>query len=583
MTLDVELGNQVGYKYKGSDKKYYKDTNKLLYATDGSIVAQLLQDPLLMKYNAVVIDEAHERKIQIDFLLYLLRETIKKRPEFKLIIMSATIDKTIFSNYFKEYDFITIDVGGKRGFPIKSIFLDQPINKTDYLAKGFEIIEQIISNKKEENNDEIPKDIIFFVPSIKETFEICRKMKDNVDDYCVEVYAGMDNEKQIMAQDKDMFKSALNKKRKVVIATNVAESSLTIDGLGYVIDSGFEVGEHFDPTIGSKVLEKKLITKAQVNQRMGRTGRTAPGICYHLYTKDEFNSMNEFPSPAIRISNIYSECLKLLDLEMIQTVDNLRDVLNNFIEPPAEKYIIFATNTLLKLGLTDGTVITPLGKIIANIELDPEAALSVYKSYQLFCANEVMAILAVIEACKGNIGELFIKPDEKKMGGLKKKYDETKNKLGDKTGDHLTLLKIFLHFSKLKKENPEKLNDWLYKNFLKRDPLERAHKYYKKIIYKIKDDMKNLNIEKIKNDDEINKIELGDRILASFYYGYRLNLAYLNRNNKYNSSIADNININRDSFIGMKKEILYNSLLTMSGKTNMLIVSGINNNIQNII
>ena len=584
LTLDVELGNQVGYKYKGSDKKFYKDTNKLLYATDGSIVAQLLQDPLLMKYNAVIIDEAHERKIQIDFLLYLLRETINKRPDFKLIIMSATIDQTIFSNYFKGFDFITIDVGGKRGYPIKSIYLEYPIDRSKYLDKGFEIIEKIIANKKEEQNDETPKDIIFFVPSIKETFEICRKMKDNVDDYCIEVYAGMDNEKQTIAQDKDMFKSAFNKKRKIVVATNVAESSLTIDGLGYVIDSGFEVSEYFDPKIGSRVLEKKLITKAQVNQRMGRTGRTAPGVCYHLYTEEEFNSMNDFPEPAIHTSNIYGECLKLLDLEMVQTVDKLMEVLNNFIEPPANKYVNFAKNTLLKLGLIDGTKITPLGKIIANMELDPEQSLAVYASYQLSCANEVMAILSIIEASKGNIGELFIKPNEN--SGLKKKYDEAKKKLSNKSGDHLTLLKIFLQFSKLKKEGtPEKLNDWLYKSFLKRDPLERAYKYYKKIIYKIKDDIKKLEIpKKIEN---VNQIDLKNRILASFYYGYRLNYAYLNKKGKYNSSLIDNIIIGNDSFITQfdtnKKEILYNDLLTMSGRTNMLIISGISKEIQEIV
>ena len=584
LTLDIELGKEVGYKYKGSDKRYFNDTNKILYATDGTIVAQLLQDPLLMKYNAIIIDEAHERKIQIDFLLYLLKNVVEKRKDFKLIIMSATVDKKIFENYFSGLSFITIDVGGKRGFPIESIFLKQSIDKSQYLEKGFEIIKKIISNKKEENDDTIAKDIIFFVPSIKETFEVCKKMENEKDDFCIEVYAGIDNEKQIMAQDKDIFKSAYNKKRKIVIATNVAESSLTIDGLGYVIDSGFEVSEYFDPILGSKVLEKKLITRAQVNQRMGRTGRTSPGTCYHLYTENEYNNMSEFPAPAIRTSNIYSECLKLLKLPLVETVDKLKTILNNFIEPPTTKYVNYSINILLRLGLIDGEKITELGKIIADIELNPEQSLAVYAGFQLYCFNEVIGIISIIESIKGNIGELFNKPKDE-SGGLKKKFNIAKEKLTVHDGDHLTLLKIFIKYSILRKEKKfDQMNDWLFKNFLKKSALEKAYQYYKRIVYKIKDDMKKIEIKKL--DNNVNDYELKYRILASFAYGFKTNYADLNKNKKYNSMLVDNINISMDSFmnfVDLKKEVVYNDLLTMSGKTNMLVVSGIGNKVNEIL
>ena len=573
LTLDVELGTIVGYKYKGSDKKFYNNKNKLLYATDGTIVSQILQDPLLSKYNSIIIDEAHERKIQIDFLLYLLRNVVLSRKDFKLIIMSATVDKKIFENYFKEIDFKIIDVGGKRGFPIESIFLDTPSN-LKYLEKGFEIINNIISKKEE-------GDIIFFVPSVKETFEICKKFDIQSENFCIEVYAGMDNEKQIIAQDKDIYKSNNNKSRKIVIATNVAESSLTIDGLVYVIDSGYEISEYFDPSIGSRILEKKLISKAQVNQRMGRTGRTSKGICYHLYTKNEFDNMVEYPEPSIRTSNIYSECLKLLNLPMINSVDNLEKVLNNFIEPPDSKYVKYSINILLRLGLIDGEKLTELGKIIGNLELTPEESLSVYASYQLFCFSEVVGIISVIESLKGNISDLFIKinPDSKE---LTSKLKTVKKNLCSSNSDHLTLLKIFITYSKYRKEKKiDELNKWLYSNFLKKDSLIKAYDYYKRIIYKIKDDVRKLELKKL---DSINDYNLKDRILACFVYGFKTNYAYLNRNNKYTTMLAENVSVGNDSFVtGNKKEIVYDNLLTMSGRTNVLIISYVNNKINEIV
>ena len=126
-TLDVTLGKEVGYKFKGSPKEYYNSKNKLVYATDGTIVAQLMKDPLLIDYDAIVIDEAHERKIQIDFLLYLLKETCRKRTEFKLVIMSATVNEKVFGDYFEGMSFKHIEVGGRTNYPIKSHYLTQSV------------------------------------------------------------------------------------------------------------------------------------------------------------------------------------------------------------------------------------------------------------------------------------------------------------------------------------------------------------------------------------------------------------------------------------------------------------------------
>ena len=301
-TLDVEVGKEVGYQYKGSPRDSKSTDTKLLYATDGTIVARLLKDPELKDFDAVIVDEAHERKVQIDFLLYLLRETLKKRPLFRVVIMSATINADLFESYFSKFSFKKIDISGERTYPIQSIFLKSPVRYQEALDEGFKILVTTI------HNDDVSKtgahDILFFVTSSSEAFEMCRKLQeelgkknikltqnDNV--FCVEVFAGMNPDNQKLAQDRDLYKTKGNYGRKVVIATNVAESSLTIDGIKFVIDSGFELKSSYDPDHRARRLDRKLITNAQAKQRMGRAGRTEPGVCYHLYTKNDFDNLME--------------------------------------------------------------------------------------------------------------------------------------------------------------------------------------------------------------------------------------------------------------------------------------------------
>ena len=146
--------------------------------------------------------------------------------------------------------------------------------------------------------------------------------------------------------------------QRIIIATNVAESSLTVDGIKYVIDSGYELLSYYNPDKRGRVLEKGLITQAQAKQRMGRAGRTAPGICYHLYTKDDFeNLMKKFPEPSIRVSNITNETLRLLNIESIESTDNVKKVFLDLIEPPSDKYINVAIKTLFDLDLiTDNKI-----------------------------------------------------------------------------------------------------------------------------------------------------------------------------------------------------------------------------------
>lgn len=571
--LDVKLGDDVGYKFKGAPKRSMKESTKLLFATDGTIVAKLLKDPKLEEYSAVLVDEAHERKVQIDFLLYLLRNTCRLRPEFKVVIMSATVNETVFIDYFKEFDFVHFDVGGETNYPIKSIFLKEPIDAKMYIDEGMKVIKTILSETKD-------GDILFFVTSIQETLDSCKKVMSKDDDksFCIEVFAGMNSTQQELAQSENT-----SGKRKILICTNVAESSLTISNIKYVIDSGYELFNYYDPETNSKVLVKQFITQAQAKQRMGRAGRTGPGTCYHLYTKNDFeNVMRKYPLPGIKVSNVTTECLKLLSLESINNTKNLKDVLNNFIEPPDEKYVNKAIQILQKLGLIENGTINNLGKLVADLQLEPEQGLAIYNAYKLGCIKEVIGIIAMIEASKGNINELFKVPkilDGNEQSGMMKKYMNAKRELTDKNnGDHNTLLKIFNKYKNIKSDsNEKKLDDWLFKNFLKESVLGKANKNYQKI--------KQVSMDKLKayvgtNIDwsELEKHKLSTRIMASLLAGYFLNVIVLKT---YNLNKKNQTKVSKDSFLNFHndvsdletKELLYNEMIMIDSNTNISIVS----------
>ena len=595
-TLDVKIGQEVGYQYKGSDKEGKSEKTKLLYATDGTIVARLLKDPLLTDFDAVIIDEAHERKVQIDFLLYLLRNVVKSRPEFKLVIMSATINEEIFKSYFVEEKFITINVGAKTNYPIESTFLDQRVDPKDFLDKGYDIMKEII--KKDDLNKQGSHDLLFFITSVTEAKKICERIGKDPDliedNLCIEVYSGMDPIKQELAQDKNLFKEKFNKKRKIVLATNVAESSLTIDGIKYVIDSGLEFSSYYDPDLNCKVLERKLITHAQAKQRMGRAGRTESGYCYHLYTKEDFDkNMARFPEPTIRVSNIMGESLKFLAIPEINSFTSLIDIFSKFIEPPREKYIRSAYNNLKTLNLLRDDKITPLGLIINDMGLDPQFALACYAAKRLRCLNEVLGICCLLEAGKNNISEFFRFPNEiikideyssdeekektkNQISSLNKKFLKTREKFNSKYGDLTSLLKIFVElYEKYDKEGhvyTEKVNDIIYRYFLNQDVWFKACKNYDRYSRNIRNTLR--SVEEL--SDLIN-LDMSAKVNACFYMVFKDN--YLEKDNKSykNPKIKlQNIKLSEYSFNYSDKppkELFYIELINNMGKYEISITS----------
>lgn len=582
-TLDVNLGEQIGYKYKGSNTKYMGTSPNILYATDGTIVSKLLSDPLLEGVNAVVIDEAHERKVQIDFMLYLLKNVIENRKDFKLVIMSATVNSEIFKSYFYGYKFEQLDIGSKTNYEIKSIYVERTVDPNKYIEEGMKIIDDIV--KKKETGK--ISDILFFVTAVNETINVCKKLRQlypNIE--CIEIYSGISDETQEKIGKKN------SEKQRIIVSTNVAESSLTIDGIKYVIDSGYELLSYYDPNRRGRVLEKGLITQAQAKQRMGRSGRTAPGICYHLYSKEDFeNNMKKYPEPSIRLSNITTEALKLLNLEKIQTISNLLNLFSKLIEPPRETYIKLALKTLIDLNLITNDKINKLGEFCSNIQLEPEQAIILLYAYQLKCYREVLIILLFSDITKNNMNEIFKNPMDILKGkqkeptyksmleALQNKFREKKNKLSNKYGDHLTLLNIFSKYRNI--ENDNKRREWCNDNFIKYSILNKSNDAYNRLKYRLIGDIKKfIEIEDskeylIKNIEEINNMNLDYRILYSLINGYKLNRGFYNANNKnYRTLYTDNVNITRESTVyNINDNIFYTELFITQNKANLNIVS----------
>lgn len=352
-TLDVELGNIVGYKFRGAPENMSNNDTKLLYSTDGLLLAQILKDKLLSNYNCVIIDEAHERQVPIDLLLYFLKDILKQRPDFKLIIMSATIDAEIFKNFYEKdkIKFCEISISGQSNYPITSIWMkpEDKINFYNYMDIGIAIILKLLEENKY-------GDILMFVTSQKETEIGCNRLKvlcgkqliiTEICDqyYCAEVYSKMSDVNRNLAVSIDEYKNLNAKhKRKVIFATNVAESSITLDGIVYVIDTGLELLSYFDYIKNTQIIEKRYTTQAQIKQRMGRAGRTQTGICYHLYSEDKFNKLTQYPSPNINLTKMNEHFLSFMRYRTYLS-DSI-DLCKNLISPVSPIQIMSAVRYL---------------------------------------------------------------------------------------------------------------------------------------------------------------------------------------------------------------------------------------------
>merc|ERR1719353_1009587 len=450
--LDVELGEEVGYSIRFEDMTGTKTVLK--YMTDGMLLREAMADPLLERYSAVILDEAHERTLATDILFGLIKEVAAQRPDLKLVVMSATLDAGKFQAYFDSAPLMKVP---GRLHPVEIFYTPEP--ERDYLEAAIRTVVQVHLCEPE-------GDILIFLTGEQEIEDACRKTKseiDNLGDKVPDVIVlplystlPMDRQRQIFDPAPPPRGPGLPAGRKIIFSTNIAETSLTIDGIVYVVDPGFAKQKVYNPRIRVESLLVSPISKASAHQRAGRAGRTRPGKCFRLYTEKAFKKeLMEQTYPEILRSNLSSVVLQLKKL-------GIEDLVHfDFMDPPAPETLMRALELLNYLGaLDDDGNLTELGSMMAEFPLDPQLAKMLLYSPQLSCSNELLSITAML-----NTPNPFMRPREAQRAA-----DEAKARFQHVDGDHLTLLNVY-HAWKNNQEAPS----WAYDNFLNQRSMKSAN------------------------------------------------------------------------------------------------------------
>lgn len=444
--MGVKLGNEVGYAIRFEDNTSDKTTMK--YMTDGMLLRELLTEPDLGQYSALMIDEAHERTVPTDIACGLLKDIAKARPDLRLLISSATMDAQKFQKYFDDAPIFNIP--GRR-YPVDIHYTSQP--EANFLAAAITTVFQIHVTQG-------PGDVLVFLTGQEEIEaaeqslqETARKLGSKIPEMIIcPIYANLPSELQTK-----IFEPTPPKARKVVLATNIAETSLTIDGIVYVIDPGFVKENVFNPRTGMESLVVTPCSRASANQRAGRAGRVGPGKCFRLYTKWAFhNELEESTTPEIQRTNLSSVILMLKSLGIDQLLDF------DFMDPPPAETIIRALEQLYALGaLNDRGELTKIGRQMAEFPTDPMLAKSILAADQHGCVEEVLSIVSML----GEGSALFFRPKDKKIHA-----DSARNRFTIKDGgDHLTLLNVWNQWV-----DSDFSFVWARENFLQQRSLTRA-------------------------------------------------------------------------------------------------------------
>ncbi|PHH71201.1 hypothetical protein CDD80_5443 [Ophiocordyceps camponoti-rufipedis] len=444
--VGVKVGNEVGYSIRFEDCT--GDKTVLKYMTDGMLLREFMTEPDLAGYSALMIDEAHERTVHTDILLALVKDLARERRDLKLLISSATMNATKFSEYFDDAPIFNIP--GRR-YPVDIYYTPAP--EANYLAAAITTTFQIHTTQGK-------GDILIFLTGQDEIeaaeleiSETARKLGSRIKELVIcPIYANLPSDLQAK-----IFEPTPEGARKVVLATNIAETSLTIDGIVYVIDPGYVKENLYNPATGMSNLVAVPCSRASANQRSGRAGRVGPGKCFRLYTKFAYmNEMDESTTPEIQRTNLNGVVLQLMSL-------GVNDVLNfEFMDPPPIEALTGALNQLFALqALNHRGELTKLGRQMAEFPTDPMLAKAVLAADGEGCVEEVLSIVSML----GEASALFFRPKDKKIHA-----DSARNRFTVREGgDHLTLLNVWTQWV-----DSDFSPVWARENFLQQRSLTRA-------------------------------------------------------------------------------------------------------------
>lgn len=560
--MDVELGEECGYLIRFEDKT--SDKTCVKYMTDGMLLREAMTDPELSAYSVICLDEAHERTLSTDILFGLLKGLLVKRKDLKLVVMSATLQSEKFCKFFSGAPLITIS---GRMYPVE-VFHTQTAEK-DYVGSAIDTALGICSgrdlgyksggkfsglrglNTKETGNAEeltqpntnIAGDILIFLTGEEEIENCCRALEDDVDSESVVVlplYSSLPPQQQRLVFERFYNKETGVMKRKIVVATNVAETAITLDGVVFVIDCGLVKSKSYNPRTQVESLLVQPISKAAAKQRAGRAGRTKAGQCFRLYTQTAFEtSLKEASEPEILRTNLADAVLTLLKVGQKNVVKF------PWLDSPAPESMMRALQLLLHLGAvtSDDCSLTDYGRKLADLPLEPQLGAALLAAAELGVAEQMAAVVGLVSGV----------PCQMRPRKFAKQADRAHKKFEAHEGDHVTLLNIFNAFLEVregrrigptnkKSSKSAALNDndfgyenadeegnplprtgqkaakaWAYDNYLKDRSLESALSVQKQLLRMLSTKLDVPISSTPVNKDDTEKIAVRKAIIRGFF------------------------------------------------------------------
>ncbi|XP_033626833.1 probable ATP-dependent RNA helicase DHX35 [Asterias rubens] len=464
------IGHGVGYSIRFEDCTDPEAT-KIKFMTDGYLVREMMNDPLLSKYSVIMLDEAHERTLYTDIAVGLLKKIQRKRPEMRIIVASATLDAEAFRDFFNQNetddtskDTASILTVEGRTFAVDVFYSLSPV--PDYVKATVDTIMKL-------HKTEPAGDILAFLTGqdeVEQAMEMVLQQirtfsSDHMKMLALPMYGSLPGKEQMR-----VFERISRNTRKVVLATNIAETSITINGIVYVIDSGFVKMRAYNSKTGLSGLVVVPVSQASAQQRTGRAGRVRSGKAYRLFTEDDYKSLRKTTVPEMQRSDLSTVILQLKCLG----IDNVLRF--NFLSPPSARAMMRGLELLYALGGIDdhSKLSQPLGIRMAEFPLDPMFAKMLLVSGDFGCSEEILSIAALLQ-----VQNIFQTPSNEKG-----KAEQAKRKFSVAEGDHITLLNVYEAFIKFGKNSR-----WCHENYLNYKGLCRAmtvREQLKKLLKKFK-------------------------------------------------------------------------------------------------
>ncbi|XP_078431410.1 RNA helicase family protein [Wolffia australiana] len=461
--MGVKLGEEVGYTIRFEDMTTPNKT-MIKFLTDGVLLREMMEDPLLTKYSVIMVDEAHERSLSTDMLLGLLKKVQRRRPELRLIISSATIEAKSMASFFSSskkrsiqasVDNVPqavpgiISVEGK-GFPVEILYSEEPFSN---------YVEAAVSTVISIHGQEPAGDILVFLTGqddIEMAASLLREESQALESLSsglliLPLYSGLPRAEQDL-----VFSPTPRGKRKVIISTNIAETSLTLEGVVYVVDCGFSKQRFYNPISDIENLVVAPISKASARQRAGRAGRVRAGKCFRLYTEEYFvKEMAAEGIPEMQRSNLASSVIQLKSLG----IDNILGF--DWMSPPSPESMIRALEVLYSLGILDddAKLTTPTGFQVAEFPLDPMISKMILSANNNGCSEEAITIAAVL-----SIQSIWVS-----IRGSQRELDDAKLRFAAAEGDHISYLNVYKGFL-----DSGKSPQWCHKNFINYQAMKKV-------------------------------------------------------------------------------------------------------------